>query len=145
MKAITEFPTFLLTKGLAAKTALAAEGKSPEEIQQNLGETFKITEPKLKYFIAALDIAAQNSTDLKRVLVLGLGENESAPAKAVKIDDYFYVPEFIIHREIKLQVGAGVKSPRRGGAGARKDGPKSSPWGLSPEEKAAKNKGAAKK
>lgn len=144
MKAITEFPTFQLVKGLAAKTALTAEGKTPEEIEQNLGESFKLTEPKLKYFVAAIDVAAQNPTDLKRVLVLGLGENETAPAKAVKVDEFYYLPEFAVNREIKLQVGAGVKSPRKGG-GARKDGPKSSPWGLSPEEKAAKNKGAAKK
>ncbi len=143
MKAVTEFPTFLLVKGLAAKMALSNEGKTPEEIEQSLGESFKFENPKLKHFVAAIDVAAQNQKDLKRVLVLGLGENEVAPAKAIKVDEHYYLPEFIAVLQMKPQ---SVSKPgHRGGKGKGTGGPKSSPWGLSPEEKAAKNKGAVPK
>lgn len=142
MKAVTEFPNVTLTKGLAAKNALAAEGKSPEEIQQSIGESFKYEAEKLKYFLAAMDVAAQNTTNLRRVLVVGLAENEAAPAKAVKVEEHYYLPEFLVMASAKPAEGKDGKGGRRGGKG--KGGPKSSPWGLSPEEEAAKKKGPAK-
>lgn len=152
MRAVTEFPTNLLTKGIAAKTALTAEGKTPEEIQASLGETFKFEGDKLKHFFNSLDVAAANMTDLRRVLVVGLSEGEKAPAKAVQVEEGFYVPEFIIKAMPKPAESADPKGRGgrpggggRSGAGGRgSDKPKSSPWGLTPEEKAAKNKGAAK-
>lgn len=142
MKSITEFPSFVLAKGLTAKTALVAEGKSAEEIAQNLGESFKYQEEKLKHFVAALDVAEQNAQNLRRVLVVALGEGEVAPAKAVQVEEHFYVPEFLITTVVKADTG-----DRKGGRGGKgkKSGPKSSPWGMSPEEKALKNKGAAAK
>lgn len=142
MKAVTEFPNVTLTKGLAAKNALTAEGKSPEEIQQSIGESFKYEAEKLKYFLAAMDVAAQNTTNLRRVLVVGLAENETAPAKAVKVEEHYYLPEFLVMASAKPAEGKDGKGGRRGGKG--KGGPKSSPWGLSPEEEAAKKKGPAK-
>jgi hypothetical protein len=143
MKAVTEFPTFILVKGIAAKTALTAESKSPEEIEKSLGESFKFENPKLKYFVAAIDVAAQNQQDLKRVLVLSLNENEVAPPKAVKVEEHHYVPEFIVMAQIKPQSASHKGGHRGGGPGGKgkSGGPKSSPWGLSPEEKAAKGKG----
>jgi len=144
MKSVTEFASFVLTKGLTAKTALVAEGKTPEEIEQSLGESFKLESEKLKHFVAALDVAAQNAQNLRRVLVVGLNEGESAPAKAVKVEEHYYVPEFIL-TAAPIKTDAGGKKGGRGGKGGKKDGPKSSPWGLSPEEKALKNKGPAKK
>lgn len=143
MKAVTEFPNFVLTKGLAAKNALAAEGKTPEEIQQSIGESFKYADEKLKHFLAAMDIAAQNATNLRRVVVVGLGENEAAPAKAVKVEEHYYLPEFLVLASAKPADGKDGKGSR-GGKGKGKGGPKSSPWGLSPEEEAAKKKGPAK-
>ncbi len=142
MKAVTEFPNVTLTKGLAAKNTLAAEGKSPEEIQQSIGESFKYEAEKLKYFLAALDVAAQNTTNLRRVLVVGLAENEVAPAKAIKVEEHYYLPEFLVMASAKPADGKDGKGGRKGGKG--KGGPKSSPWGLSPEEEAAKKKGPAK-
>ena len=142
MKSVTEFPGFVLNKGLAAKAALSAEGKTPEEVQASLGESFKFEEAKLKHFVAALDVAAQNSQNLRRVLVIGLNEGEVAPAKAVKVEEHYYVPEFLILSSAKPEV---VDRKAKGGRGGEKrSGVKTSPWGLSPEEKALKNKGAAK-
>lgn len=146
MKAVTEFPSYTLTKAVTTKAALAAEGKSPEEIQASLGESFKLEGDKLKHFVAAVDVAAQNPQNLRRVLVVSLSEGEKIPMKAVKVEEHHYVPEFLVMPSAKPAEGDS-KGGRRGGPGKGKGagGPKSSPWGLSPEEKAAKNKGAAAK
>jgi hypothetical protein len=144
MKAVTEFPNFVLAKGLTAKAALASEGKTPEEIQTSIGESFKFEAEKVKHFLAAIDVSAQNTKDLRRVLVVSIGENETAPAKAVKVEEHYYVPEFLVMSAPKPADSKDGKGGR-GGKGKGKGGPKSSPWGMSPEEKAAKNnKGAAK-
>jgi hypothetical protein len=146
MKSITEFASFALKQGLTTKTALTAEGKTPEEIQQSLGEKFKLEGDKLKYFSNALDVAGQNSENLKRVVVISLNEGESAPQKSTKVEELHYVPEFYIDAKTAAQ-----KSDARGGRGGRRQGrgaggPKESPWGMSPEQKAAKaGKGAAAK
>jgi hypothetical protein len=143
MKSVTEFAIFTLNKGLAAKAALAAEGKSPEEIQTSLGETFKLEGDKLKYFVNALDVAGQNQQNLKRVFVISLSEGESAPAKATQVEEFHYVPEFL--NTVKpVAAAADAKGGRgkggRGGGGGRGEKKGGSPWGMSPEEKAAKNK-----
>jgi hypothetical protein len=149
MKSITEFPTFLLNNGIKAKTALAAEGKTPEEIQTSLGETFKFEGDKLKHFVNAIDVAGQNATNLKRVLVVTLAEGEAAPNKAVKVEETHYIPEFLIEARAAAPAAEGKGGRggggKGGGRGGRQGGPeKSSPWGLSPEQKAAKNnKGGA--
>ncbi len=154
MKSVTEFPSFTLNKGLTAKAALAAEGKSPEEIQQSIGETFKYEGDKLKYFINALDVAGQNATNLKRVIVVSLAEGENPPNKATKVEELHYMPEFLVEAkpavaktDSKGGRGGGGKGRGGGGGGGGRGGgsggDKSSPWGLSPEQKAAK-KGPAK-
>jgi hypothetical protein len=140
MKAITEFQNFTLTKGLAAKTALASEGKTPEEIQQSLGETFKLEGDKLKHFVAALDTAAANTQNLRRVLVVTLAEGEKAPAKAVQVEEHYYVPEFLVMSAPQTEKTDRKGGRGFGGRGKGGGGPKGSPWGMSPEEKAAKNK-----
>lgn len=143
MKAVTEFPSFTLNRAVQAKTTLSAEGKTPEEIQASLGETFKFEGDKLKYFVNAIDVASNHKENLKRVVVLSLNEGENAPAKAVQVEEMHYVPEFVI-----MSRPVAVETDRKGGRGGRKgggnnrggDSKKGSPWGLSPEEKAAKNK-----
>ncbi|MGE3975259.1 MAG: hypothetical protein AB7F59_12105 [Bdellovibrionales bacterium] len=148
MKAVTEFANYILTKAVSTKAALAAEGKTPEEIQASLGETFKYEGEKLIYFVNAIDVAGNNAENLKRVLVMKPGEGETAGGKAVKVDELYYVPEFIVLASAKPKEASDGKGKRGGG----KRGPKESPWGLSPEEEAAKkaarkantaNKGAA--
>lgn len=140
MKSITEFASFTLANGLKAKAALAEGGKSPEEIQTSLGETFKYEGDKLKHFVSALDVAAANPEKLKRVLVASLAEGEAAPAKAVQVEGTAYIPEFLNEAKQVPQKAEAGKFGRGGnkGGGDRK-GPKSSPWGMSPEEIAAKN------
>lgn len=138
MKAITEFQSFTLSKAVQTKISLAAEGKSPEEIQTSLGETFKFEGDKLKHFVNAIEVATTNKDNLKRVVVLSLNEGENVPAKAVKVEEAYYVPEFLV-----LSRPAAPAEGNRKGQGNRKgggkDSKKGSPWGLSPEEKAAKN------
>lgn len=144
MKSVTEFWSVHLVKGLAAKTALAAEGKTPEEIQTSLGETFKFEGDKLKYFVGALDVAEKNQEKLMRVLVVSLAEGEKAPEKAIKIEEMHFVPEFQVAPKAVVTTKADAKGGGRGGQGGGKKqgGPKESPWGLSPEQKAAKKGGA---
>ncbi|MGE4131086.1 MAG: hypothetical protein AB7F86_05575 [Bdellovibrionales bacterium] len=141
MKSVTEFWSPNLNKGLKAKADLLAGGKTPEEISASLGESFKMEGDKLKYFIAALEVASQNQEKLMRILVVSLGEGESAPPKATQIDEMHYIPEFqsdprpVVTKKADPKAGGPKKGGKRG------DGPKSSPWGLTPEEKAAKKGG----
>jgi hypothetical protein len=142
MKSVTEFWAATLARALKTKETLAAEGKTPEEIQTSIGETFKMEGDKLKHFVAAMDVAAQNQDKLSRVLVVALNEGESAPAKGVKVEEHYYIPEFqVAARPVNTQ-----KFDRNAG-GKKRDGgskTKTSPWGLTPEEKAAKKGGGQK-
>ena len=136
MKAITEFPEFILSKALELKTSLIAEGKTPEEAQASLGEKYKFEGDKLNHFVRAIDVVAQKLENVRRVLVVTLNEGESAPARATKVDDFYYIPDIPTFTGSKP--GEKPKPKERGGKGKGR-GPKESPWGLSPEEKAAKN------
>lgn len=148
MKLVTEFSYFTLNKGLAAKTALSGEGKSPEEIETSLGETFKLEGEKLKYFVNALNVAGENTTGLKRVFVATLAEGENVPAKATKVDDHYFIPEFVAAPKAAPAdaKGAGGRGGRggRGAGGPRGEKKGGSPWGMSPEELAAKKGKGAK-
>ncbi len=140
MKAMSEFPVHLLKQGLAAKTALVAEGKTEEEITTSIGETLKLKENRLKYFMAALPIAETNTDKLYRIRVFTFSEGEKIPEKAVQIEELHYVPEFFnpTPGAKPITVKPDPKAARSGGKKDRPKGPKSSPWGLSPEEIAAK-------
>ncbi|MEK6775100.1 MAG: hypothetical protein AABY64_14260 [Bdellovibrionota bacterium] len=138
MKSVTEFPNFTLVQGLKTKTDLASEGKTPEEIQTSLGEKFKYEGDRLKHFVNAIDVAGQNAQNLKRVVVVTLAEGENTPFKATQVEAHHYVPEFLIEAK---PAAAKTDSKGRGGKGGRGGGgrgEKSSPWGLSPEQKAEK-------
>lgn len=142
MKSVTEFFAHKLTEGNTTKAALLAEGKTPEEIELSIGETFKLEGQKLKFFVNSMEVASENAEKLGRVLVFKVDEGESIPPKAVLLEEHCYVPEFQ-----KAALTAVTKKAEKGGAqkkGRRKDGPKASPWGISPEEAAAK-KAAGKK
>ncbi len=150
MKAVTEFPNYTINKAIAAKAALATEGKTPEEIQQSLGTTFKLEGDKLSHFVRALEVAEKKPEELKRVMVISLNEGENAPARAVKIEEHYYVPEYYAAPKVAAPVDEkGGRKGGRGGKGGGKRGeggaPKSSPWGLTPEEKAAKKGGGKPK
>ncbi len=148
MKAITEFSKYVLASGVEAKTVLVAEGKAPEEIQASLGAKFKYEGDKLKYFLNALDVSVQNA-GLTRVVIMKLNEGEKAPEKALPIEGLHYISEFPIVYQPAQPSRDGKRGKGRGrgqgpGGGHRSGGgPKESPWGLSPEQKAAK-KGAGK-
>lgn len=140
MRSITEFALPILQKVSTAKAALVAEGKNPEEISAAIGESFKYEGDKLKYVLAAADLIA-GQTSLRRIMVSSFAEGETIPAKYQKIDDTYYLVENF--ETTKVNMTAAAAKPGRGG-GPRKNtsGPKSSPWGASPEELAAKKKGS---
>ncbi len=132
-------------KGLTAKTAWVTEGKTPEEIQQSMGEKFKMEGDKLKHFITAIEVANQNQDRLSRILVASLNEGEKIPPKAEKIEEHYYIPEFQVDlKALEAQKAQAKAADSKGGRKGRKDGPKESPWGLSPEQKAAKKGGGNK-
>lgn len=143
MKAMGEFPVHILTKGIAAKTALAAEGKNEEEIATSIGETFKYSDNKLKYFMAALGVSEANQDKLYRVRVVSFAEGEKVPENAVQVEEAYYIPEFFQNNPGAKPVLVKAAPVKRGGKNDRKDKDKSSPWGLSPEEAAAKKATAA--
>lgn len=143
MKAVTEFSVFTLNSAIQTKAALTAEGKSPEEIQESLGKSLKIEGEKLGYLIQSLEVASTNAQNLKRVVIVKLNEGEKAPLKAVQVEELHFIPEFFAAAGSAPKPAAQGKGGRQGGnRGGNKGGggPKGSPWGLSPEEKAAKNK-----
>jgi len=138
MKSMTEFFAHKLIKGNTAKAALVADGKTPEEIEAGLGEAFKLEGDKLKFFVNAMQVAEDNAEKLGRVLVFKFEEGESIPPKAVAVDEYHYVPEFQ-----KAPLKAVTEKPKKtdNKKDNKKKGPKPSPWGISPEEAAAKKAG----
>lgn len=130
MKSVTEFPTHKLMAALNVKNQLAGEGKTPEEIQASIGQTYKLEGDKLKFFWNAIEVASQNLEGLSRVLVVSLAEGENAPNKAAKIEEHHYVPDFI---STAKPPAAAVKAPRGGPGGGKggkdkKKGPRESPW-----------------
>jgi hypothetical protein len=142
MKAVIEFPNHILVKGIQAKTALAAEGKTDEEVQASLGETFKYEGDKLKYFVIALDVASQNMEKLSRVRVLILDEGQAVPPKATKVEEVHFVPDFVSPPGKPILEKVAFKG--RGGKSNDEKRAKSSPWGPSPEEIAAKKDASLK-
>lgn len=141
MRSITEFAPILLQKVLSAKNTLTTEGKTPEEVSQSVGESCKLEGDKLKYALAAADLI-KDKTGVRRVLVVSFAEGEDAPAKYQKVEENYYLVETL---ELNKPAATQERSNER--RGPKKGGPKtpkSSPWGMSPEEKAAKNKGANK-
>ena len=148
MKSVTEFWSFALMPGMQTKAALVAEGKTPEEIQAAIGEKHKLEGDKLKHFINAMEVAAANMENLSRVLVVSLNEGENPPPKSTKIEEHHYIPDFkvapkpVVNKKMMAEERGRDK---KGGKGKGGGGPKESPWGLSPEQKAAKKgKQAAK-
>lgn len=142
MKSISEFQSFTLQKISAAKTQLAADGKTPEEISAAIGETFKLEGDKLRYALAASDLIKDKAA-VRRVIIVGFAEGETVGPKYQKVEDDYYLVDMVDTRPAVQAAAATDKrgGPRRGG-GNKPSGPKSSPWGMSPEEKAAKNKPA---
>ncbi len=143
MKSVTEFSSFVLANGLKNKATLTAENKPVEEIQAALGTALKYEGDKLKHFWNALEVAAKNTEGLGRILVVSLVEGEKVPAKAEKVEEHYYVPEFNSAPKAKAVnkndlKAAGKGKDKRGGR------EKESPWGLSPEQKAAKKGASAK-
>jgi hypothetical protein len=132
MKSVTEFPSHLLTRGIEAKTALIAQGKTPEEVQASLGETFKLEGDRLKHFFNSLDIAEQNQ-GLRRIVVVSLDEGEKAPPKAVAVEQHHYVPEYLAlaqPRQPDRNARGGRGGGGRGGGGG--GGGRGMSWGNPP-------------
>jgi hypothetical protein len=141
MKSITEFTPFLLQKVLTTKTQLLADGKTEEEVSASIGETFKIEGDRLKYALAASDLVKDKS-DVRRILVVSFAEGEATPAQYQKIDENYYLVEAL---NLTKPMPSSDKGKRGGPRGKGTGGPKSSPWGMSPEEKEAKNNKAVAK
>lgn len=145
MKSITEFQPATLQKVLAAKNTLTAEGKTAEEISAAIGETFKYEGDKIKYALAAAELA-KDQTSIRRVLVATFGEGEKPAPQYQQVEDTYYKVETFNAAPVARAEKVDPRNARRGGGGGKREGgPKGSPWGMTPEEKAAKNKPAAPK
>lgn len=140
MKSISEFQSFTLQKIAAAKSQLLADGKTPEEVSAAIGETFKLEGDKLRYALTATDLI-KDKPSVRRVVIVGFAEGEAVGPKYQKVEEDYYLVDMIETRPVVHAATDKRGGPRRGG-GNKPGGPKSSPWGMSPEEKAAKNKPA---
>ena len=143
MKSISEFQSFTLQKISTAKAQLLADGKTSEEVSTAIGVTFKLEGDKLRYALAASDLI-KDKPPVRRVVIVGFAEGETVGPKFQKVEEDYYLVEMVENR-LAAQPAATDKrgGPRRGTGGNKPSGPKSSPWGMSPEEKAAKNKPAS--
>jgi len=137
MRSVTEFPVHKLNLAFTKRSELLTAGKSPEEIATEMGTAFKLEGDKLKYFLAAIDVAQENTANLARILVVQFAEGESVSPKAKKFEDFYCLPEFAKDPKAPVMKAEVI----RGGAGKRNDkkgGPKESPYGLSTDQKAEK-------
>lgn len=148
MKSITEFPAFTLRAAMTVKNQLTSEGKTPEEVQTALGTTYKMEGDRLKHFVHAIEVASNNNADgLKRVLVMSLAEGENPPAKALKVEEAYYVPDIFVPMAPKAppqkggRGGRGGKGGGKGGKGGRSEGREGKPKGDGAEAKKPENKG----
>lgn len=138
MRAMGEFPAHILTKGIEARKALLAEGKTEEEVSTSISETFKYTEGKLKNFITAVSLVEPKTEKLYRVRIFAFNEGEKIPDNAVKVEELHFIAEYFDDKPVAA-APVTVKTERRTGGGNKGPrGPKPSPWGLSPEEIEAK-------
>lgn len=143
MRAMGEFPGHILIKGIEAKKALVAEGKSEEEISTSIGETFKYSDNKLKNFLTAVGLVEAKTEGLYRVRISSFNEGEKIPDGSVKVDELHFTTEYFGNKPAPKPVTEKVDR-RGGGKKDRPKGPKSSPWGLSPEEIEAKKEASAR-
>lgn len=141
MKSITEFQPITLQKVLATKNSLTAEGKTAEEISTAIGESFKYEGDKIKHALAAAELV-KDKTSVRRVLVASFAEGEKPTPNYQQIEDTYYMVEMFNAKPFVAVDKKEARGSQRGGG--NKGGPKGSPWGMSPEEKAAKNKPAPK-
>lgn len=144
MRAMGEFPGHVLTKGIEAKKAMVAEGKTEEEISTAIGETFKYADNKLKNFMTSLGVVEPKTEKLYRVRIFSFNEGEKVPENAVKIEELHFVPEYFGDKPTAAAPVTEKVSRSAGGKKDRPRGPKASPWGLSPEEINAKKEASAK-
>jgi hypothetical protein len=94
MKTLTEFTATTLANAAKAKQELIAAGKTPEELPAALGEALKVEGDKLSLLLSALDTLGEKAPkDLKRVVVLSLGEGEKAPAGSKQVEDKCFLIE----------------------------------------------------
>lgn len=123
-KTITEFDSFRLKNALNTKKELAAAGKTPEEIPAALGEALKLEGDKLKWFLAALELAEARIDNLKRVVVYAAEEGKSAPSGAVQKEDKYFLAEFFYTPQPKRESRGGRDGDKRGGKGGKGRGGK---------------------
>jgi hypothetical protein len=132
MRTVTEFWNHTLFKGLQAKAILLEQGKTPEEVQTSIGESFKMDGDKLKHFMNAMEVAEKNREKLSRVQVFALNEGEAAPEAAVKLEESYYLPDFASGPSaVKTKKDV---QPKRD----KKERRNQSPWGEAPTPKAKK-------
>lgn len=149
MKVVTEFWIPKLQEGNKAKAALAAEGKTPEEINAAIGEKFKFEGDKLKCFVNAMEIAAKATEKILLIKIVKLNEGQNPPVRGTVIEEFCYItevqPDAATAKKVEVKMtsnrdgSARGKGGNRGGKpGGKGGGKKESPWGISPEEKEAK-------
>lgn len=97
MKTITEFDATRLKNTAKIQQELQTAGKTAEELPQAMSEALKLEGDALNLILNALAVAEGSKkklNDLKRVVVLSLGEGEKAPFQVQQKGDHYYVLEY---------------------------------------------------
>ncbi len=103
MKTITEFSGFQIAEAIQKQNVLKAAQKTPEEIQKEVAEVYKLENEKLTYFLSAMEVANGKSNHLKRVVIWTLNEGEKPPEGWIEKDGKYYVSEYFYVPEPKRQ------------------------------------------
>jgi hypothetical protein len=123
LKLVTEFSVFKLKSALAQHAELTSSGKTPEEIEQSMGEAHKLEGEKLKYFVGSLNAAKDKAEGLKRVLVVTFAEDEKIPSNAQKIEEHYYLLENFEAPKKAAPIGDKRGGGKGGGGGGGRGGP----------------------
>ena len=115
MKTITEVNGFNLRNALKKVDELTAAGKTAEELPAALGEALKLEGDKLRFLMAAMELAKTRGKeigDLKRVIVYALHDGEAAPSGLTEKEGNYYVAEYL----------ASLNPPKQDRPGGERDG-----------------------
>ncbi|OFZ83090.1 MAG: hypothetical protein A2583_12795 [Bdellovibrionales bacterium RIFOXYD1_FULL_53_11] len=127
MKTITEFFGANLIIAIRKHQELSRSGKTPEEVQAEMGAAFKADGEKLQHLLNAIDIIKGRPAGLKRVVVIKFEEGEKLPQNSEKRGEYTYLFEYFpaaakperrpgrFGRDSGGRRGRGGRDDRRGG------------------------------
>lgn len=96
-----------------------------EDFSKQLGENSKISAERLDLLLNALDCLERNRlSDIRRIVIFTLGENEKAPPSSKKIGEHFYLADYMVPVNKGLPGRGRARGGSRAGARDGRGGPR---------------------